>query len=112
MKVAIVATGGLSQIDCEQAGFNNTEWDLKFMELLETDPESLTNITASEYARLGGWEGGEVIMWLVMRGAIGSNVRKFNQSYHLPSMTAIGTVIYEEDAADAPLMSPNRPNLD
>jgi gallate dioxygenase len=82
----------------EHASFNKTEWDLKFMELLETDPQSLTNITAAEYARLGGWEGGEVIVWLVMRGAMGSNVRKLQQSYYLPPMTAIGIVIYEEDA--------------
>lgn len=100
LKVAIVAIGGLSHpVQGEHAGFNNTEWDLKFMELLEIDPESLTDITAAEYARLGGWEGGEVIMWLVMRGAMGSEVRKLHQSYYLPSVTAIGTAIYEEDAA-------------
>jgi gallate dioxygenase len=103
LKVAIVATGGLShQVHGEHAGFNNKEWALKFMELLETDPQSLTNITAAEYARLGGWEGGEVIMWLVMRGAMGSNVRKLHQSYYLPSMKAIATVIYEEDAEEPP----------
>src|SRR5262249_12413349 len=99
----IVAIGGLShQVHGEHVSFNNTEWDLKFMELLETDPQSLTNITAAEYARLRGWEGGEVIMWLVMRGAMGSNVRKLHQSFCLPSMMAIGTVIYEEEAAEPP----------
>jgi gallate dioxygenase len=101
LKVAIVATGGLShQVHGERAGFNNTKWDLEFMDRLEKDPESLTNITAAEYARLGGWEGGEVIMWLVMRGAMSSKVRKLHQSYYLPSMTAIGTAIYEDDAAE------------
>lgn len=101
LKVAIVATGGLShQVHGERAGFNNTEWDLEFMELLEKDPESLTNITAAEYARRGGWESGEIIMWLVMRGAMAPKVRKLHQSYYLPSMTAIATVLYEDDAAE------------
>lgn len=49
LKVAIVATGGLShQVHGERAGFNNTKWDMEFMELLEKDPESLTNITAAD----------------------------------------------------------------
>jgi len=101
IKVAIVATGGLShQVHGERAGFNNTPWDLEFLDLLEKDPESLTNITAAEYAKRGGWEGAEVIMWLVMRGAMTSKVRKLHQSYYLPSMTAIGAAIYEDDSAE------------
>jgi gallate dioxygenase len=100
LKVAIVATGGLShQVHGERAGFNNTKWDMEFLDLLEKDPEKLTSITAAEYARRGGWEGGEVIMWLVMRGAMAPKVRKLHQSYYLPSMTAIGTAIYEDDVA-------------
>jgi gallate dioxygenase len=101
IKVAIVATGGLShQVHGERAGFNNTKWDMEFLDLLEKDPEKLTQITTAEYARLGGWEGAEVIMWLVMRGALASKVRKLHQSYYLPSMTAIGTAIYEDDNAE------------
>ena len=42
LKVAIVATGGLShQVHGERAGFNNPEWDDEFMDLLENDPERL-----------------------------------------------------------------------
>jgi gallate dioxygenase len=101
LKVAIVATGGLShQVHGERAGFNNTEWDLEFLELLEKDPEKLTAITTAEYARRGGWEGTEVIMWLVMRGAMASKVKKVHQAYYLPSMTAIGTVIYEDEPSN------------
>ena len=51
IKVAIVGTGGLShQIQGERAGFNNTPWDMEFLELLEKDPEKLTEITIAEYA--------------------------------------------------------------
>jgi len=101
LKVVIVATGGLShQVHGERAGFNNTPWDMEFLELLEKDPEKLTNITTAEYARLGGWEGSEVIMWLVMRGAMTAKVKKLHQSYYLPSMTAIATAIYEDDESE------------
>jgi gallate dioxygenase len=101
LKVAIVATGGLShQVHGERAGFNNTEWDLEFLDLLEKDPEKLTEITMAEYARRGGWEGTEVIMWLVMRGAMASHVKKLHQSYYLPSMTAIATAIYEDESSE------------
>lgn len=97
IKVAIVGTGGLShQVHGERAGFNNTEWDMEFLELLEKDPEQLTKLTIAEYAERGGVEGAEVIMWLIMRGALSPRVKKLHQSYYLPSMTPISTVIYEE----------------
>ena len=107
LKVAIVGTGGLShQVHGERAGFNNTPWDMEFLELLEKDPEQLTHLTIAEYARRGGLEGSEVIMWLLMRGALNRRVRKLHQSYYLPSMTPIATLIFEnvadEEAAESP----------
>jgi gallate dioxygenase len=103
LNVAIVATGGLShQVHGERAGFNNPEWDSQFLDLIENDPVRLTELTHAEYAALGGLEGAEVIMWLVMRGALSANVRKLHQSYTLPSMTGIATAIYEDEAAPAP----------
>ena len=99
LKVAIVGTGGLShQVHGERAGFNNTPWDMEFLELLEKNPEKLTDITIAEYAERGGFEGSEVIMWLVMRGALSKKVKKLHQAYYLPSMTPIATVIYENDS--------------
>jgi gallate dioxygenase len=99
LKVALVATGGLShQVHGERSGFNNTPWDLQFLELIEKDPERLCELTHAEYAEYGGFEGSEVIMWLVMRGAMSSNIKKVHQSYYLPSMTAIATAIYENEA--------------
>ncbi|WPH23761.1 gallate dioxygenase [Variovorax paradoxus] len=100
LDVAIVATGGLShQVHGERAGFNNTTWDAQFLDLIENDPVRLTEMTQAELAALGGMEGAEVIMWLVMRGALSSNVRKTHQSYYLPSMTGIATAIYENLAS-------------
>jgi gallate dioxygenase len=101
IKVAVVGTGGLGhQVHGERSGFNNTEWDMEFLERLEKDPESLTTITIAEYAKRGGLEGSEVIMWLIMRGALSKSVRKLHQAYYLPSMAPIATVIYENDSQE------------
>ncbi len=102
----IVATGGLShQVHGERAGFNNTEWDARFLELIEKDPVRLTELTHADYARLGGLESAEVIMWLVMRGALSAQVNKVHQSYYLPTMTGMATAIYEDQAvAAAPVL--------
>jgi gallate dioxygenase len=107
IKVAIVGTGGLShQIQGERAGFNNTPWDMEFLELLEKDPEKLTELTIADYAERGGMEGSEVIMWLVMRGALAPKVKKLHQAYYLPSMTPIATVIFENDSPETDAESP------
>ena len=98
LDVAIVATGGLShQVHGERCGFNNTEWDLEFLDLLENDPEKLTEITQAEYVERGGLESAEIIMWLIMRGALPDKIRCVHRDYCLPSMTAIATLIYESD---------------
>ncbi len=58
-------------------------------------------MTHAKLAELGGFEGAEVIMYLVMRGAMSANVRKIHQGYYLPSMTGIGVAgIYENEAVD------------
>ena len=112
IKVAIVGTGGLShQIHGERCGFNNTPWDMEFMDRLEKDPESLTHVTIAEYAEKGGMEGSEVIMWLIMRGALSKKVKKLHQTYYLPSMTPIAAVIYE-DASDDPVTESNADYLE
>lgn len=100
LKVVVVATGGLShQVHGERAGFNNTPWDQQFLDLIEKDPERLADMTHAEYAALGGMEGSEVIMWLVMRGALSGNIRRLHQSYYLPSMAGIATAIYDNEAS-------------
>ncbi|MBV8618626.1 MAG: gallate dioxygenase [Curvibacter sp.] len=102
LKVALVATGGLShQVHGERAGFNNPAWDGQFLDLIEQDPERLADMTQAEFASLGGLEGAEVIMWLIMRGALSAQVRRLHRSYYLPSMTGIATAIYENLATPA-----------
>ncbi|WP_341894893.1 gallate dioxygenase [Ferrovibrio terrae] len=105
LKVVIIATGGLShQVHGERAGFNNTAWDMEFLDLFEKDPEKLTKLTHADYATRGGMEGSEVIMWLIMRGAMNARVKKLHQTHYLPSMTSIATAVYEnaEDVTPSP----------
>ncbi|MCS2159345.1 gallate dioxygenase [Scandinavium sp. H11S7] len=103
LNVAIVATGGVShQVHGERCGFNNPEWDEQFVDMIVNDPERLTEMTLAEFATLGGMEGAEVIMWLVMRGALSANVKKLHQAYYLPSMTGIATLILENQSREAP----------
>ncbi|NUU66855.1 gallate dioxygenase [Enterobacteriaceae bacterium BIT-l23] len=104
ISVAVVATGGLShQVHGERCGFNNPEWDAQFMDLLVNDPEKLAEMTIAEYAELGGMEGSEVIMWLIMRGALSANVSEKWRDYYLPSMTGIATLILENQARTPPV---------
>lgn len=97
LRVAIVATDGLShQVHGERCGFNNTDWDQRFLDMLEETPEALADMRLAEYAELGGMEGAEVIMWLIMRGALSDKVKKVHSATYLPSMTNIATVIFED----------------
>src|SRR5260221_11459474 len=77
LKVAMVGTGGLShQMIGGPAGFNDEKWDREFLDLIERDPERLAGMSIDDFMRLGGNEGAEVIMWLIMRGALVEPVKK------------------------------------
>ena len=96
LNVVLVATGGLShQVHGERAGFNNTTWDHQFLELFENDPETLISMTQADFARLGGFESAEVVMWMVMRGAMANGLNCLHRDYYLPSMTGIAVALYE-----------------
>jgi gallate dioxygenase len=102
LNVAIMATGGLShQVHGERAGFLNEAWDQEFLNLLEQAPEQLVQMPIAEYAARGGLEGAEVIMWLIMRGALSPQVRQVHKATYAPSMTNIATLILE-DLAGSP----------
>lgn len=96
LKVAVVGTGGLShQMIGDRAGFNNEQWDLEFLDLIGRDPERLAAMSVADFMRLGGNEGAEVIMWLIMRGALAKDARKLHQSYYLPMTTAMAVALFE-----------------
>ena len=97
LRVAVMATGGLShQVHGERAGFLNEDWDNEFLDLLEVAPEQLVEKRLAEYALLGGMEGAEVIMWLIMRGALSDRVRRVHRATYAPSVTNIATLVFED----------------
>ncbi len=101
LNVAIMATGGLShQVHGERAGFLNEAWDAEFLDLLENAPEQLVNMRIAEYAAKGGMEGAEVIMWLIMRGALSDQVKLVHKQTYAPSMTNIATLVFEDQGGE------------
>lgn len=104
LSVAIVATGGLShQVHGKRAGFNDPEWDRLFVDLLVDDPETLARMSQAELAMRGGWESSEVVMWLIMRGALAARPEVLSRDYYLPSMTGIATLLLENRSGSAAL---------
>lgn len=97
-RVAVLGTGGMShQLQGQRAGLVNTEFDDRFMDLLVNDPESAAAIPHVEYLREAGSEGIELVMWLVMRGALGGEVEEVYRATHVPtSNTHNGLLILEE----------------
>ncbi len=102
--VVIIATGGLShQVHGGRAGFNDPAWDAQFLDLLVDDPETLARMSQAELAMRGGWESSEVIMWLIMRGALAARPEVVSRNYYLPSMTGIATLLLENRAGNSDL---------
>ena len=97
LNVQIWGTGGMShQLQGPRAGLINAEWDQKFMDDLTSDPQRLRTIEHIEYLRETGSEGIEMIMWLVMRGALKPEVKELHRHYHVPaSNTALGHIVLE-----------------
>ena len=97
LDVQVWGTGGMShQLQGPRAGLINTAFDQAFMDRLVTDPQALRSIEHLEYLREAGSEGIEMVMWLIMRGALGENVRELHRHYHVPaSNTAVGHVVLE-----------------
>lgn len=101
LNVAIMATGGLShQVHGERAGFINEDWDAGFLDLLEKSPETLVNMRIADYAAKGGMEGAEVIMWLIMRGALSQDVKLIHKQTYAPSVTNIATLVFEDQGGE------------
>ena len=96
-RVAVVGTGGMShQLHGERAGLINAEWDNRFLDLLVADPEAAAAIPHLEYIREAGSEAIELVMWLVMRGALeGPLVTRYRQTHVPTSNTHNGLLVVE-----------------
>jgi protocatechuate 4,5-dioxygenase beta chain len=101
LKVMIFGTGGMShQLQGPRAGLINAEFDNAFLDGLIDDPEGLARKPHIDYLREAGSEGIELVMWLIMRGALDDDVEQVHRFYHVPaSNTAVGHIIIKNKAA-------------
>lgn len=97
LKVAIFGTGGMShQLQGERAGLVNADFDTAFLDDLTQNVDRLVRIPHVEYLREAGSEGAELVMWMIMRGALDDDAREVYRHFHVPaSNTAAGLIILE-----------------
>ena len=100
LRVVVFGTGGMShQLQGERAGIIDMDFDLECMRQIINDPEWLTRFSNAEIMKIAGTEGIEIIMWLVMRGALHANVKVVHKHYHAPiSNTGAGVLVLENAA--------------
>lgn len=100
LKVQVWGTGGMShQLGGTRVGLINSPFDTAFLDRMSSDAAALRQISHVQYVREAGTEGIELIMWLVMRGALSGRVKERHRFYHVPaSNTAVGHLVLEPDA--------------
>ncbi len=97
LNVQIWGTGGMShQLQGPRAGLINKPFDYAFLDGIVNDPETIAKIPHIDYVRQAGSEGIELVMWLIMRGALDAKVNQIHRFHHVPtSNTALGHLILE-----------------
>jgi len=97
LNVQIWGTGGMShQLQGPRAGLINQEFDNDFLDRLVDDAKGLSLKPHIDYINEAGSEGIELIMWLIMRGALNDEVELKKRFYHVPaSNTAVGHLVLE-----------------
>jgi Catalytic LigB subunit of aromatic ring-opening dioxygenase len=97
LNVQVWGTGGMShQLQGPRAGLINKEFDNAFLDRLADDPQALARIPHVQYMREAGSEGIELVMWLIMRGALGPEAQELYRFYHVPgSNTAVGHLVLQ-----------------
>ena len=103
LNVQIWGTGGMShQLQGPRAGLINPEFDTAYLDDLTANPQRLRHMPHIEYLRESGSEGIELVMWLIMRGALGETVNELHRFYHVPaSNTAVGHIVLEPGPSGA-----------
>lgn len=82
------------QLQGPRAGLINRDFDTMFLDRLVKDADALSMMPHIDYVREAGSEGVELVMWLIMRGALDADVDEVYRFYHVPaSNTAVGHLI-------------------
>ncbi|CAN1511500.1 protocatechuate 4,5-dioxygenase subunit beta [Rhabdaerophilaceae bacterium] len=100
-RFVVLGTGGLShQLQGARAGFTNADADREFLTDIASNPGRLSNLSRQDYVEMFGSEGAELMMWLVMRGAMDAAVTICHSHYFVPaSMTGAGMMVLENQTA-------------
>jgi protocatechuate 4,5-dioxygenase beta chain len=86
----------------ERAGIIDVDFDMQCMESVINDPDWLANLSTPEIMEKAGTEGVEIIMWLLMRGALSPRVNLVHKHYHVPiSNTGAGVLVLENQVVDS-----------
>jgi protocatechuate 4,5-dioxygenase beta chain len=95
LNVQVWGTGGMShQLQGPRAGLINQAFDNAFLDNMVENVDDLRKIPHIEYLRESGSEGIEMVMWLIMRGALGDAAELLHSFYHVPaSNTAVGHLV-------------------
>jgi protocatechuate 4,5-dioxygenase beta chain len=101
LNVQVWGTGGMShQLQGPRAGLINQVFDNSFLDNMVDNPDDLRKIPHIDFLREAGSEGIELVMWLIMRGALGDTVELLHRFYHVPaSNTAVGHLVLKSLAA-------------
>ncbi|MDD7972686.1 class III extradiol dioxygenase family protein [Roseinatronobacter alkalisoli] len=96
-RIVVMGTGGLShQLQGTRAGFLNEQADRDWLASIGNNPGKWRDLSREDFVEIFGSEGAELIMWLVMRGAMDASVNVKHTHYHLPaSMTGAGCIVLE-----------------
>jgi protocatechuate 4,5-dioxygenase beta chain len=98
LRVVVLGTGGMShQLQGKRFGFMNASFDQMFLEQIEADPDRLANLSHQQIMEQAGAEAVELIMWLVMRGALSSRARRVHRHYYAPMTTGMGLITFQDD---------------
>ena len=102
-RVAVLGTGGMShQLQGERAGLLNLDFDRDFIDCLVDDPARQAAMDHTTYIREAGSEGVELVMWLVMRGALDDDVREVYRMHHVPTSNTSNGLLILENARESP----------
>ena len=89
----MIGTGGMShQLHGERFGHLAQDFDHRWLESIERDPEALCKLSHKEIMAAAGAESVELIMWLVMRGALIGNMKVQHRNYYAPMTTGMGLI--------------------
>ena len=98
-RVVVLGTGGMShQLNGARFGHLNPDWDNDWLDRIEADPAALAALTHQDIMEAAGAEAVELIMWLVMRGALSERVRRAHRNYYAPMTTGMGLIAMEDDS--------------